>query len=333
MLHAAAVRTFLCAALPCVAALAPALRGQQQDSPAILQQRLADKRAAPFLRLAPWHLTLPAAQHAAARDGKLILVHCTRSFTPCGTSIRCEREVLAAPEFAALAERVVLYCHITAHLDPAEDRLLAATRGSGWPHHVVMDASGRVLGVHESHQDKSVTALATLVDAATEFLHTEADCARAIAAANRTRLEAGLTAGALDLATARALFAECGTLPPADAERLAAAITDLEVADVLAGADRFDEAARPALGAVFHGMWRVGKRPAGRNAVRDFWGGILLHLETREQPDLDLYRDALARLESAFGEARGYRAFLDARREALARMTASRGVGVTTDRR
>lgn len=300
-----------------LALLTSTVLAQTVEDPALLAQRRADKLASPFLRLAPWHVSLAAAQREAARAGKLIFVHCTRSFVPCGTSIRCEREVLASPDFVEFAGRVVLYGHVTAHLDADEDRFLFATRGSGWPHHVVMDASGRVLGVHESHREKSVAEFARLVTEAEAFLALEAECARAIEAQQRRRLEAGLAVGALDLATARALYAASGTLPPADAERLAAAITDLEVAELLSRVDRFDERARPAVGAEFHALWRAGKRPAGRNAVRDFWSGILLHQETQERPDLALCEEALTQLESQFAEQRGYRGFLDERRAKL----------------
>ncbi|MGE0144406.1 MAG: thioredoxin family protein [Planctomycetota bacterium] len=288
-----------------------------------LSERLADKLAQPFLRLAPWHTSLDAAKRAAAADGKLIFVHCTRSFTPCGTSIACERGVLSSAEFREFSRRVVLHCHVTSHLDAEADRFLAATRGSGWPHHVVMDAGGRVLGVHESHRDKSVVEFTGMLLAAEEFVALEAESARAIATIQRNRLEAGLRIGALDLATARSLFTECGTLEPADVERLAAAITDLEVAAILARVDRFDPAVRPVVGAEFQTMWRAGKRPSSRNAARDFWAGILLHQETLERPDLELYAEGLAKLTDSFGELRGYRSFLEERRQKLAAMQAS----------
>jgi hypothetical protein len=284
---------------------------------ATLQTRLADKLAQPFVLLHAWHTDLESAKRAAAREGKLILAHCTRSFTPCGTSIRCEREVLSAPEFARVAERAVLYCHVTARLDAGADQFLFDTRGSGWPHHVVLDASGRVLGTHESHRDKSAAEFTGMLDRAQAYLRVEAEVAREVAAQRRRQLEAGLAAGALDLATARTLLAQSAPLPRADAERLAAAITDLEVSDVLRRYDRFDDKAQVAAGAELYALWRLGKRPAERNASRDFWGGILLHLEHQEQPDLTLYRDALAELDRRFGDARGYRAFLDVRRKAL----------------
>jgi hypothetical protein len=311
---------FLCAALT---AQSPATATNAAPMPApmsapdrlTLTERLADKLAQPFLRLAPWHTRLDAAKRSAAADGKLIFVHCTRSFTPCGTSIAAERGVLSSPEFAEFSRRVVLYCHVTAHLDAEADRFLALTRGSGWPHHVVMDAGGRVLGVHESHRDKSVADFAAMLLAAEDFLRLEAESARAIENLHRDRLEAGLRIGALDLATARALFADCGTFEPADVDRISGAITDLEVAGILAGVDRFDPATRPQVGALFHTMSRAGKRPVARNAMRDFWGGILLYLETLERPDLQLYAEGLARLSNTFGELRGYRDFLDERRK------------------
>lgn len=307
-------------ALACVVVstvVCTSLAAQVPTDRAVLQQRLEDKLAAPFLRCAPWHTDFDSARRAAARDGKLILAHCTRSFVPCGTSIHCEREVLSTPEFAALAERVVLYCHVTARLDPQHDRFLFDTRGSGWPHHVVLDATGRVLGTHESYRHKSVTELSGLVDQAQAYLRIEAETERDLAAACRRRLDAGLAAGALDLREARQLLAHSGPMTHVDADRLSAMITDLEVADVLRRYDRFDESIRAAAGAEFAGMWRQGKCPSARNAVRDFWGGILAHLEHQEKPDLALYRQGLTRLQELLGDAHGYRDFLEQRRKAL----------------
>lgn len=282
----------------------------------VLQQRRADKLAQPFLRLAGWHTDLPAAQQAAAASGKLILVHCTRSFVPCGTSIRCERDVLSSPEFVAFAETVVPYAHVSAHVDATQDRQLAEWRGSGWPHHVVLDATGRVLGTHESHRDKSVAELRELVARARQFLADEAVAEREIESVRLRQLSRGLEVGALTLAQARSLFAAAGVLPAADATRFAARITDLEIADVLTRIDRFDAAQQIKAGAEFATMHRQGKRPHGRNAARDFWGGILLHVEASEKPNLDLHREALAAFEERLGSERGYQEFVAKHRAA-----------------
>lgn len=304
-----------------------ALAAQVPTDRSVLQQRLEDKLAAPFLRCVMWYTDFDSARRAAARDGKLILAHFTRSFVPCGTSIRCEREVLSAPDFAGLAERVVLYCHVTARLDTEHDRLLFETRGSGWPHHVVLDATGRVLGTHESHRPKSVTELGHLIDQAQAYLRIEDQTERDLAAACRRRLDAGLAAGALDLRDARRLFARSGPMTHEDAQRLSAMVADLEVADVLRRYDRFDESTHAAAGAEFAAMWRQGKCPSARNAVRDFWGGLLVHLEHQEKPDLELYRQGLARLEDLFSDARGYRDFLEQRRKALDVLQAKASAG------
>lgn len=299
------------------ALLLATLAAQVPTDPAVLRQRLEDKRTSPFLLANAWHGDLGEAQRVAARDGKLILVHCTRSFVPCGTSIRCERDVLASPEFAGLAARVVLYCHVTAHVDAAEDQRLYALRGSGWPHHAVLDATGRILGTHESWRDKSVAELTALVDAAERYRACEAACEADRTAANRRQLEAGLQAGALSLDEGRRLLAAAGPLPRDVAERHAAQLTDLEIAQILARHDRFDPKAQAAAGAEFTALWRAGKRPGARNPARDFWGGILLHQEQLPQPDQALQQTALQQFEALLGDARGYRDFLAARRQAL----------------
>lgn len=283
-----------------------------------LEARRRDKLAQPFLRLAPWHTDLDAALRAAARDGKLVLVHCTRTFVPCGTSIRCERGVLSSPEFVAFAEQVVLYVHTSAKLDPADDRRLSAWRGSGWPHHVLLDATGRVLGTHESWRDKTVAEFTAMLAAATQFLAVEQATTTATAAQDWQRLQAGLAAGALTLAEAQALFARSGVRSAAEATDAAARIADLEVAAVLAGLDRQDAVAKERAGRAFVAMHRAGKRPQARNAARDFWGGLALYCETQEKPDEAMWAEAMTELESRFANERGYRGFLDERRAKLA---------------
>lgn len=288
-----------------------------EPTAAELVDRRADKLAQPFLRTCTWHADLESAQRAAARSGKLILVHCTRSYTPCGTSIRCERDVLSSPEFAAFADEVVLHVHVTSHVDVDEDRRLSAWRGSGFPHHVVLDATGRVLGTHESHRSKSVAAFRELVVAAKNFLEVEAATAEQEAQQRKQRLQSGLAAGALTLAEARALMAGSGTWSSEELASASNAVTDLEVAYVLRSIARDDPAAQREAGRVFVSMHRMGKRPLARNFVRDFYGAILLHEEQREGPDLALCRSAMVELEERFTNERGYRAFLSERRAKL----------------
>lgn len=305
-----------CTCLPQEPTSTPRPTAPVAPTPELLAERLADKLAQPFLRRGDWCTDLATAQQRAAASGTLILVHCTRSFAPCGTSIRCEREVLDTPEFAALAGEVVPLCHVTTHLDANADRLLARWRGSGWPHHVVLDATGRVLGTHPSHREKSVAELRELVGRARAFLAEEAAIAAARQALDRRHLAAGLETGALSLAEARALFARSGAWPGAEAATRAAQITDLEIADVLARVDRFDAAAPAVVGGEFAVMHRHGKRPHERNATRDFWGGILLHVEASPKPNLELHREALAAFTAVFGAERGYQDFLQKRRQA-----------------
>lgn len=295
-------------------------------SPDELEARRLDKLAQPFLRLCAWHTDLESAKRAAARDGKLVLVHCTRTFQPCGTSIRCERGVLSSPEFAAFAERVVLFVHTSARLDAAEDRLLSEWRGSGWPHHVLLDATGRVLGTHESWREKTVAEFAELVDAAERFLEVERRTESATADACWMRLQQGLAAGALSLAEARLLFSRSGVRTAAEAADAGARITDLEVAAVLAGLDRSDEASRDRAGRAFASMYRAGKRPHARNAARDFWGGLALQCEAQPTADEAVWQEAVQELEARFADEPGYRSFLDERRANFATRSTRAGM-------
>lgn len=298
-----------------VALTTAALAAQVSTEPAVLRERLQDKLASTFLRRARWHTDLATAQQAAARSGKLIFCHFTRSFMPCGTSIRCEREVLSTPEFQEFARNVELYCHVTSHVDAAADRLLFATGGSGWPHHALLDATGRIVARHDG--EKSVSSFATMLAAAAAYLDIERETAQRIAAAEQRRFAAGMAIGALTLAQARDLFAAMGELTPDRLTRYAAMLDDLEIRTVAARFDRFDEGSHQGAGRHFYGMWQAGKLPWSRDTRRDYWGGLLAYLETRDDPNLELYQQGLTALAQEFGDAVGYRTFLAAKRQAL----------------
>lgn len=280
-----------------------------------LEARRRDKLAQPFLRLAPWHTNLESARRSAARTGKLVLVHCTRTFTPCGTSIRCERGVLSSPEFVTFADRVVLCVHTSAQVDATEDQRLSEWRGSGWPHHVLLDATGRVLATHESWREKTVPEFAAMVDSAERFLEVERSAATATADQNWLWLREGLASGSLSLAEAQTLFANSGVRTSQEAEDAAMRIADLEVAQILTGLDRQDPNARERAGKAFVAMHRAGKRPHARNAARDYWGALALHCEAQGEPDLALWNEAIAELEARFADERGYQRFLEERRQ------------------
>jgi hypothetical protein len=121
----------------------------------------------------------------------------------------------------------------------------------------------------------------------------------------------------LTLGEARRLFAVAGEMPAEQAAQIAAHLTDLEIAETLTRYDRFDPVQQLKAGAEFYVMYRQGKRPHGRNAVRDFWGGIVLHVEASEKPDLALLEEALATFEKRFAGDRGYQEFVDKHRQAL----------------
>ena len=117
------------------------------------------------------------------------------------------------------------------------------------------------------------------------------------------------------------LLAGCGLDPDSSPRPIPEveqrALVDLEIADVLTRYDRFDPAQQAKAGAEFHVMHRQGKRPHGRNAARDFWGGIVLRVESIDEPDLALHQEALAAFEQRFGSERGYQDFLAKRRQAF----------------
>jgi hypothetical protein len=110
---------------------------------------LREKLRSPFLSKARWTTDYDKAKASSAASGNPILAYFTRSYSACLPCSQLEGTVLLTDEFAKLADRYVLLCHITslAQGEKYQD-LLAEKGGQGWPSVIFLDSDGNVLARH-----------------------------------------------------------------------------------------------------------------------------------------------------------------------------------------
>jgi hypothetical protein len=113
------------------------------------EELLREKLKSPFLSKAPWILDYDKAREESGRTGKPILAYFTRSYAPCVPCSQLEGGELLTGEFSKLADRYVLFCHITSQAQGEKHQgLLAQMSGQGWPSVFFVDSEGNVLARH-----------------------------------------------------------------------------------------------------------------------------------------------------------------------------------------
>lgn len=143
-----AVLRYATAAILLLALFFPHVVGGQAIAPtqADLVARHQAVLQAPFLSANPWLTDFSAAKAAAAAQGKPILAYFTRSYRRCGPCRKVEQGALSSPEFAALQQNYVLFCHVTSRVNGQANPKLHRNKGGRiFPYFAALDAGGKVL--------------------------------------------------------------------------------------------------------------------------------------------------------------------------------------------
>lgn len=132
-------RRILCFALFAVAAAAQA---KTQEQLIALRDEKLGKRV---FALAEWTADFDAAMAASAETGKPILAYFTRSYAQSGPCDALESGMLSSPEFQAFAKSVVLFVHVTSHVEGEQYPHLLREKGFvSFPSLCFLDADGKV---------------------------------------------------------------------------------------------------------------------------------------------------------------------------------------------
>ncbi len=181
-----------------------------------------------------------------------------------------EKAALSDAAFAEFGKQVVLFCHVTSHVESdAYQGLLQEKGGTGFPYLVWMDADGNVLA---KQGDRSVDGFAKTYKTLKDFLTLEQKASKGDKAAGVDALIAGLELGRYDADKAKELLGTLGKVPADKQKAIDGLLVNLEVDGVIAGVRSKDQAVEAGKG--FLEMEKAGRVPTGRSA-RAFYSVIL----------------------------------------------------------
>jgi hypothetical protein len=195
--------------------------------------------------------------------------------------------VLSTREFAEFGKEVVLFLHVTSHVEgrPHPD-LLHEKGGDAFPYFAVLDADGTVVARHQGAP--SVAGFRATVAASTDYLELRDEAAAGDPDAKARLLIRRLEFGSLSHARAVAERAALTELTDEQAARIDRLLTSLEFVEIRAALRRREDL--PKAGAKLAVMKDHGRIPTGRDAV-DFW--LIISFYAEEQHDAALFREVI----------------------------------------
>jgi hypothetical protein len=276
-------KLLVASAFACMTAALPSLSLRAQDQAELATKR-DQKLESEFLKLADWVTDFAEAQAVAAETGKPIFAYFTRSYAPCPPCSALEKGPLSEELFKYFGQDVVLFCHVTSHVEEDKDQdLLRQKGGSAFPYLAFLDAAGNVIAkpkertVDSFHDavEHDVTAYFDLVSAA------EGGDADAAARLFEKRVEFGHFS---DFEAARAEMARQEALSPARRARLEQALVAQEFNHIL-GTVR-GEAEAAAGGAKTLPMLEKGRIPKDPGLAFYYWAFLAQHAAETGNADL-----------------------------------------------
>jgi hypothetical protein len=276
-------RKFLLAASACMAAALSSSLLRAQDQAELAAKR-DQKLESEFLKFADWITDYAEARAVAAETGKPIFAYFTRSYAPCPPCAALEKGPLSEELFKYFGQDVVLFCHITSHVEGDEDQdLLRQKGGSAFPYVAFLDAAGNVIAkpkertVDAFHDavEQDVTAYFDLVASA------EGGDKGAAAQLFEKRVEYGHFE---DFDAARVEMASHESLSPARRARLEQALVEQEFNRIL-GTVR-GEAEAAAGGAKTLPMLEKGRIPKDQGLAFYYWAFLSQHAAGAGNADL-----------------------------------------------
>lgn len=171
--------------------------------------------------------------------------------------------------FAKFAEGVVLFCHVTSHVEGDKDpELLNEKGGGGFPYLVFMDADGNVITEHEDA--RTPAAFTATRDDVTGYLKAKADKTAVV--------ELALYEMSLGKATREEGEAKLKgqKLTPEQEKRRAAIVYNLEVIEATNGYTN---------GKKFYEDFKAGKKPSKDAAIQPYYQAIMSFGEIAKKAD------------------------------------------------
>jgi hypothetical protein len=194
---------------------------------------------------------------------------------------------------------VILFCHITTHVDGDKDQdLLRAKGGNGFPYLVFLDAEGNVTARQD---ERTVASFAATAGKLAKVMELEARAKPGDVPAAADLLIAKLQLGSLDLMAARKALAALGTMDDVRQKTIDQELVNLEVDESMQTIrSQEDMEARQK---TFAEMLAAGRVPTGV-AARRFYSLVLSHAE--KQRDAKLFAQALEGIEKSLPDPKQY---------------------------
>jgi hypothetical protein len=283
------------AALAVLAALVP-LAAQTQKELIRLRAAMLESR---FLEAGGWVTDLDAAKARAAKSGKLILAYFTRSSSIPPPCAELQQGVLASPEFAALGDEVVLFCHVTSGVEGDKDQdLLARLGGRAFPFFIGLDEAGRPIARFAYPQ--TLAGLTRFVAGdLKEYAELRAKAGKGDKPAMAALLMHRIEFGHLQPAELQKVLQSADYLTKAQRAVIERGLIRLEIREILARIDGDDPDSVVRAAERMLVMKEAGRIPTGREGHM-FWQIILGHADKTEDPAL--FREVLDRIQQLPGD-------------------------------
>ncbi len=191
---------------------------------------------------------------------------------------------LSGDEFGDFASKVVLYLNVTSHVKTDADQdLLGAKGGSGFPYLVFLAADGKILAKHNYPRPRTADGFGETLEEAEAAVALRAKAAGGDADAVREVFGQDLEYGNLTAKEATAAVAGMKNLAAEDKARYDGLIANLEFREIMAGINKKAEELGDALtpdaikglqadaGKQFIAMWTAKRIPSGEQERRTFY--------------------------------------------------------------
>lgn len=231
-----------------------------------------------------------------------------------------EGAALSSSEFKEFAKDVVLFAHVTSHVEgDAYQNLLAEKGGRGFPHIVILDAAGDVVAKPPS---RDVAGFKAAVSDASKFVELK-DKEDPTVAEQVELLGLQISLGNYDFAAAKEAAGKIKGMDDAQKEKVANLLLPFEIRSLIPPGRNPTPEARQAAGKAFAEMYKAGKVPPDQQTMQPFFIFMLDYAEA--QKDAKLFADALGKLEAEFGSNPRAAGFFKAQQDRLAKLEAGAG--------
>ncbi len=279
----------------CLAAAVPAQDADQQKK---LVESRDHKLKSGFLRESRWFTDFEKAKVAAKLDEKSILIYFTRSYAPSPACDEVEKTILSDPKFAAVTDKLALFCHVTSRVDSDPDQdLLPRMGGESFPFVVVTDYTGKQIA--SLGRLSSLADIRGMLDGEVAAFHAlRVRAAKGDKAAKAKFFLARLQLGHLTPKEIETELSRAEYLTPEQQQQIRRSLAILEVMEILASIDEKNPKSRKAAAERMLVMMRAGRIPSDRSAFV-FWQVLLAHADQTE--DADLFETSLRSLKKLPG--------------------------------